>query len=125
MEQYDDMDCTFCPIADGTAPSWRIYEDQVAVDSLDIGQATPGHTLEVPREHAADIWSLSEDDAAAIMVEAGYPSEPTTAGGSRPVSRAAVICLPPANQVRRLRDRYSLTVSWPVIDDAAAAPAGS
>ena len=59
---------------------------------LDIGQAIPGHTLVVLRKHAADIWALTEDDAAALMVDARHrpslgSSEPTTAGGSRPVSR--------------------------------------
>ena len=61
------MDCTFCSIIEGTTPSWGVAEDDVAVAFLDIGQATPGHTLVVPRTHAADIWELSEDDAAMVM----------------------------------------------------------
>lgn len=61
------MDCIFCSIIEGNAPSWGLYEDDVAVAFLDIGQATPGHTLVVPRMHAADIWSLSEDEAASVM----------------------------------------------------------
>jgi histidine triad (HIT) family protein len=39
----------------------------LAVAFLDIAQATPGQTLVVPRDHAVDIWSLSEDDAAGVM----------------------------------------------------------
>lgn len=27
---------------------------------LDIAPASPGHTLVVPREHAADVWTISE-----------------------------------------------------------------
>jgi histidine triad (HIT) family protein len=61
------MDCIFCSIVEGTAPSWRVYDDEVAVAFLDIGQATPGHTLVVPKQHASDIWSVTEDDAAAVM----------------------------------------------------------
>lgn len=61
------MDCIFCSIIEGNAPSWGLYEDDVAVAFLDIGQATPGHTLVVSRMHAADIWSLSEDEAASVM----------------------------------------------------------
>ncbi len=61
------VQCTFCSILVGELPSWRIYEDELAVAFLDIAQVTPGHTLVVPRDHAGDIWSLSEDDAAGVM----------------------------------------------------------
>ena len=61
------MGCTFCSIIDGSTPSWGVYEDDFAVAFLDIGQATPVHTLVVPSKHSADIWSLSEDDAASVM----------------------------------------------------------
>jgi histidine triad (HIT) family protein len=60
------MDCIFCSIVEETAPSWRVYEDDGAVAFLDIGQASPGHTLVVLRRHAPDIWSLTEDEAADI-----------------------------------------------------------
>ena len=66
-EQDRCVGCIFCSIIDGSTPSWGVYEDDFAVAFLDIGQATPGHTLVVPRKHSADIWSLSEDDAASVM----------------------------------------------------------
>lgn len=50
----------------GDAPSWRIYEDDRAVAFLDISQATEGHSLVVPREHAVNLFTLSEDSAAAL-----------------------------------------------------------
>lgn len=59
--------CTFCSIVSGRAKAWRVYEDEISVAFLDIGQATVGHTLVVPRLHATDIWALTEDDAAAVM----------------------------------------------------------
>lgn len=61
------MDCIFCSIVEEAAPSWRVYEDEVAVAFLDIGQASPGHTLVVLRRHTPDIWSVTEDEAAAVM----------------------------------------------------------
>ena len=67
MGKHGGMDCIFCSIVEGAAPSWRVYEDEVAVAFLDIGQVTPGHTLVVPKQHASDIWSVTEDDAAAVM----------------------------------------------------------
>jgi len=67
MGKHGGMDCIFCSIVEGATPSWRVHEDEVTVAFLDIGQVTPGHTLVVPRRHAPDIWSLTEDDAAAVM----------------------------------------------------------
>jgi histidine triad (HIT) family protein len=67
MGKHCGMDCIFCSIVEGAAPSWRVYEDEAAVAFLDIGQVTPGHTLVVPRQHTPDIWSVTEDDAAAVM----------------------------------------------------------
>jgi histidine triad (HIT) family protein len=61
------MECIFCSIVAGAAPSWVVDQDDVAVAFLDISQATPGHTLVVPRRHAPDIWSLSADEAASVM----------------------------------------------------------
>jgi histidine triad (HIT) family protein len=67
MGKHGGMDCIFCSIVEEAAPSWRVYEDEVAVAFLDIGQASPGHTLVVLRRHAPDLWSVTEDEAAAVM----------------------------------------------------------
>jgi histidine triad (HIT) family protein len=61
------MDCVFCSIVAGEAPAWRIYENETTLAFLDIGQATPGHTLVVPKRHAPDIWGLFEDEAVEVM----------------------------------------------------------
>jgi histidine triad (HIT) family protein len=63
-------DCTFCRIIAGEAPACIVAEDDRTLAFLDRGQATEGHTLVVPRTHASDIWAISEDDAAAVMVMA-------------------------------------------------------
>jgi len=60
-------DCVFCSIIAGEATSWRVYEDEAAVAFFDRGQATPGHTLVVPRHHASDLWALTAEQAADIM----------------------------------------------------------
>lgn len=62
-----DDDCIFCRIVTGDAPSYEVAEDDLTIAFLDRGQATPGHTLVVPRAHAADIWEISEPDSAAVM----------------------------------------------------------
>ena len=63
-------DCIFCQIIADESPAYIVAEDDHTVAFLDRGQATEGHTLVVPRTHAADIWAISEDDAAAVMVMA-------------------------------------------------------
>jgi histidine triad (HIT) family protein len=49
------MDCIFCKIAHKEIPSHVIYEDDDAIGILDIHPRTPGHTLVLPKFHAASI----------------------------------------------------------------------
>src|SRR4051794_18025248 len=60
--------CIFCSIAAGEAPAWRVYEDEKTVAFLDVAPATRGHTLVIPKEHFADLWSISEAGAKAVAV---------------------------------------------------------
>jgi histidine triad (HIT) family protein len=63
-------DCIFCRIVAGEAPAHVVAEDARTMAFLDRGQATEGHTLVVSRSHASDLWEISEEDAAAVMVMA-------------------------------------------------------
>ena len=65
-----DDDCIFCRIVAGDAPAFVVAEDERSVAFLDRGQAAQGHTLVVPRSHAADIWAISESDVCAVMAMA-------------------------------------------------------
>lgn len=58
--------CIFCEIVCGTAPAWRLYEDDRTVAFLDIHPATRGHALVIPRRHADDLFTISAEDAAAV-----------------------------------------------------------
>jgi histidine triad (HIT) family protein len=62
------MRCVFCAIVSGDAPARRVYEDRDTLAFLDIAPATRGHTLVIPKHHAEDIWSISEDAAQAVAV---------------------------------------------------------
>jgi histidine triad (HIT) family protein len=53
-------DCTFCEIVAGRLSSFRVLEDEHAIAFLDVRPFSRGHTLVVPREHANDIWAISE-----------------------------------------------------------------
>jgi histidine triad (HIT) family protein len=59
-------DCVFCHIAAGHAPAERLYEDDSTVAFMDINPATDGHCLVIPKRHSDDIWSLDEEDGAAV-----------------------------------------------------------
>lgn len=60
-------DCIFCKIANGEIPSKTIYEDEQFRVILDLGPATRGHALILPKEHAANLFELPEEFAAKIM----------------------------------------------------------
>ena len=60
-------DCIFCKIANGEVPSKTVYEDENFRVILDLGPATKGHALILPKEHYANLFELPEDTAAAAM----------------------------------------------------------
>lgn len=61
-------DCIFCKIANGDMPSKTLYEDEDFRAILDLGPATRGHALIMPKEHAENLYDLPEGTAASIMV---------------------------------------------------------
>lgn len=58
--------CVFCAIIAGGSREQVFYEDEHVVAFLDITPAAPGHALVVPREHAADVLSISADGFASV-----------------------------------------------------------
>lgn len=61
-------DCIFCKIAAGEIPSATIYEDDEFRVILDLGPASKGHVLILPKSHAANIYELPDELAAKAMV---------------------------------------------------------
>ena len=61
-------DCIFCKIANGEIPSKTLYEDEDFRVILDLGPATRGHALILPKEHADNLYELPEDNAAKTFV---------------------------------------------------------
>lgn len=61
-------DCIFCKIAAGEIPSKTLYEDEKFRIILDLGPATRGHALILPKEHAANLFELPDETAAEAMV---------------------------------------------------------
>lgn len=60
-------DCIFCKIANGEIPSNTIYEDDKFRVILDLGAATRGHALLLPKEHADNLYELSDEYAAGVL----------------------------------------------------------
>lgn len=54
-------DCIFCKIANGEIPSKTLYEDEDFRVILDLGPATKGHALVLPKEHFSNLYELPED----------------------------------------------------------------
>ena len=65
-----DDNCIFCKIANGEIPSATLYEDEDFRVILDLGPASKGHALILPKEHAANLYELPDELAAKAMVVA-------------------------------------------------------
>lgn len=63
-----DDKCIFCKIANGEIPSKTLYEDEEFRVILDLGPATKGHALILPKNHYANLYELPEDTAAHAML---------------------------------------------------------
>ena len=59
-----DETCIFCKIANGEIPSATLYEEEDFRVILDLGPATKGHALILPKEHYADLYEIDEEVAA-------------------------------------------------------------
>ena len=66
-----DNNCIFCRIAGGDIPSSTIYEDEDFRAILDLGPASKGHALILPKNHYKDVCELDADLAAKVLPLAG------------------------------------------------------
>ena len=60
--------CIFCKIAGGEIPAATLYEDENFRVILDLGPASKGHALILPKAHAANIYEISDELAAKAMI---------------------------------------------------------
>ena len=56
-----DANCVFCKIVDGVIPSAKLYEDEDFAIILDVGPASFGHALMIPKNHYANIYEMPEE----------------------------------------------------------------
>jgi len=59
-------DCIFCKIIKGEIPSFKVYEDENVFAFADINPMAEGHTLIIPKKHAANLWEIDGESLAAV-----------------------------------------------------------
>ncbi len=59
--------CIFCMIANGEIPSATVYEDEDFRAILDIAPAHKGHVILLPKQHADNLFAVSDDVAAKAL----------------------------------------------------------
>ena len=61
------MDCIFCKIIAGEIPAVKVLDEDKVLAFMDINPASRGHMLVVPKNHAENIFEISEADLSAVM----------------------------------------------------------
>ena len=59
--------CIFCRLIAGEIPSAKVFEDDLTIAFMDLGQVTPGHVLVASKRHAATLFDLTAQEAGAAM----------------------------------------------------------
>ena len=70
MAKHIEEDCIFCKLANGKIPTNSIYEDEDFNVIMDLSPASRGHAIILPKNHAANLFELGEEDASKIMLVA-------------------------------------------------------
>jgi len=60
-------DCIFCKIVKREAPASIVFEDETTMAFMDIRPMIPGHTLVIPKSHAAYLEDLPKDSSGPIL----------------------------------------------------------
>ena len=65
-----DENCIFCKIANGEIPAATIYEDEQFRVILDLGPASKGHALILPKNHFTDLTDLDGGTSSRVLAVA-------------------------------------------------------
>lgn len=60
------MASIFSKIVSGDIPAVKVYEDDVTLAFLDIGPASRGHTLVIPKDEHPDLYAMPPETLAAV-----------------------------------------------------------
>lgn len=67
MNKNIDDNCIFCKLAHGKIPTNAIYEDDDFKVILDTSPAAKGHSIILPKTHAANIFELPDEYCEKIF----------------------------------------------------------
>ena len=67
MTKHTDDNCIFCKLANGEIPTNSIYEDDDFKVILDASPAAKGHSIILPKTHAANLFELPDDYCEKIF----------------------------------------------------------
>ena len=62
--------CIFCRLVAREIPAAIVCEDELTIAFMDIGQVNPGHVLVATKRHADNLYALTDEEAAAVMITA-------------------------------------------------------
>jgi histidine triad (HIT) family protein len=62
-----ETDCPFCQIVRREQPARVVYEDEHVLAFFPRRPATLGHTLVIPKQHFADIWTIGHEAAQHVL----------------------------------------------------------
>ena len=63
-----DPNCIFCKLANGDIPTMTLFEDEDFRVIFDASPATLGHALILPKDHAANIFDISDETLAKAHI---------------------------------------------------------
>ena len=63
-------DCIFCKLANGVFPTATLYEDDDFRVILDLGPASKGHALVLPKQHYANLYEIPDELLGKAMAVA-------------------------------------------------------
>lgn len=70
MEKKVDSNCIFCKIIAGEIPSRTVYEDEGYKAIMDVSPASKGHVIVLPKNHASNVFEISEEELSGAMIVA-------------------------------------------------------
>lgn len=62
--------CLFCDIVTGRMPCDKVADDATTLAFMDIDPGSDGHLLIIPKQHSADLLSVSPEDLTATTLAA-------------------------------------------------------
>ncbi len=59
--------CLLCQIVSNNIPSYKVYEDDIAIAALDLNGANPGHCFIIPKNHYPIIEQVPNEELAHLF----------------------------------------------------------